>query len=190
VPEVVESAEEKAARLEREAHDEARSKALSLGILGAALLAVGVASPEVRLTEELTTLALAGLVGYNLVWGVSHSLHSPLMSVTNAISGMTAVGGLLLMDRSLVPHSVPGWLAALSVGLSCVNIFGGFVVGNPSNPTHTHTLSQCLVIHRIQVFSICEYMLSAITPLSLMLPLSEGTGRMLRRTGIYAAARR
>jgi len=126
--EVVESPEEKASRLEREAHEDARSKALSLGLLGAALLAVGVASPEVRLTEELTTLALAGLVGYNLVWGVSHSLHSPLMSVTNAISGMTAAGGLLLMDRSLVPHTAPGWLAALSVGLSCVNIFGGFVM--------------------------------------------------------------
>eukprot|EP00873_Tetraselmis_striata_P022641 jgi/Tetstr1/442905/TSEL_030968.t1 len=80
-----------------EAHEDARSKALSLGLLGAALLAVGWRLRRFRLTEELTTLALAGLGGYNLVW-------------------------------ALVPHTAPGWLAALSVGLSCVNIFGGFVM--------------------------------------------------------------
>uniref|UniRef100_A0A061S3C8 NAD(P) transhydrogenase, mitochondrial n=1 Tax=Tetraselmis sp. GSL018 TaxID=582737 RepID=A0A061S3C8_9CHLO len=123
-----ETPEEKAARMELEANEKAQTTALRIGLLGAALLAVGVASPDVRLTEELTTLSLAGLVGYNLVWGVTHSLHSPLMSVTNAISGMTAVGGLLLMGGGLLPTNVPQTLAALSVGLSCVNIAGGFVM--------------------------------------------------------------
>lgn len=123
-----ETPEELAARAERQAHDEAAATAMRICLLGAALLAVGAASPDVRLTEELTTLSLAGLVGYNLVWGVSHSLHSPLMSVTNAVSGMTAVGGLLLMGGGLVPSNTTEALAAASVGLSCVNIAGGFVM--------------------------------------------------------------
>lgn len=84
-PIAVETPEEKAARVKAEIYEDARSTAIKIGVLGAALLAVGVASPNVHLTEELTTLSLAGLVGYNLVWGVTHSLHSPLMSVTNAI---------------------------------------------------------------------------------------------------------
>lgn len=50
-----------------------------------------------------STLALAGIVGYHTVWGVTPALHSPLMSVTNAVSGITAVGGLLLMDGGLYP---------------------------------------------------------------------------------------
>merc|ERR1719240_2142417 len=48
----------------------------------------------------LTTFVLAGAAGYQAVWGVAHALHTPLMSVTNAISGMTAVGGLVLFQRS------------------------------------------------------------------------------------------
>ena len=48
----------------------------------------------------LSTFLLAGAAGYQAVWGVAHALHTPLMSVTNAISGMTAIGGLLLLDRA------------------------------------------------------------------------------------------
>jgi NAD/NADP transhydrogenase alpha subunit len=50
-----------------------------------------------------TTLGLAGIVGYHTVWGVTPALHSPLMSVTNAVSGITAVGGLLLMGGGYYP---------------------------------------------------------------------------------------
>ena len=42
-----------------------------------------------------------GIVGYNVVWGVTPALHSPLMAVTNAVSGMTAVGGLCLMSQDV-----------------------------------------------------------------------------------------
>merc|ERR1711871_238865 len=48
----------------------------------------------------LRSFLLSGAAGYQAVWGVAHALHTPLMSVTNAISGMTAIGGLLLMERS------------------------------------------------------------------------------------------
>lgn len=47
----------------------------------------------------------AGVVGYHTVWGVVPALHSPLMSVTNAVSGITAVGGLLLMGGGYLPET-------------------------------------------------------------------------------------
>lgn len=47
----------------------------------------------------------SGVVGYHTVWGVVPALHSPLMSVTNAVSGITAVGGLLLMGGGYVPET-------------------------------------------------------------------------------------
>lgn len=60
-------------------------------------------SPNPAFTTMLTTFSLAGVVGYHTVWGVTPALHSPLMSVTNAISGITAVGGLLLMGGGYYP---------------------------------------------------------------------------------------
>lgn len=49
---------------------------------------------------NLFTFSLAGLIGYRVVWGVAPALHSPLMSVTNAISGMVGIGGRLKHERS------------------------------------------------------------------------------------------
>merc|ERR1712136_150841 len=68
------------------------------------------------------------IVGYHTVWGVTPALHSPLMSVTNAISGLTASGGLFLMGGGMMPGSVPQGLAAASTFISSVNIMGGFLV--------------------------------------------------------------
>lgn len=67
------------------------------------LLGLGVVSPNPAFTTMMTTLSLSGIVGYHTVWGVTPALHSPLMSVTNAISGITAVGGLLLMGGGYYP---------------------------------------------------------------------------------------
>lgn len=92
------------------------------------LLALGYASPGPEFTTMMTTLGLAGIVGYHTVWGVTPALHSPLMSVTNAISGITAVGGLLLMGGGVLPSNVPETLAATAALISFVNIFGGFAV--------------------------------------------------------------
>ena len=60
--------------------------------------------------------------------GVSAALHSPLMSVTNAISGMTAIGALELMRGGLTPDTWAGTAAAAAVAMSTVNIAGGFVM--------------------------------------------------------------
>uniref|UniRef100_A0A670JLW7 NAD(P) transhydrogenase, mitochondrial n=1 Tax=Podarcis muralis TaxID=64176 RepID=A0A670JLW7_PODMU len=92
------------------------------------LLGLGVAAPNSAFTQMVTTFGLAGIVGYHTVWGVTPALHSPLMSVTNAISGLTAVGGLALMGGQYLPDNVPQSLAVLAAFVSSINIAGGFLV--------------------------------------------------------------
>ncbi|XP_072935916.1 NAD(P) transhydrogenase, mitochondrial [Epargyreus clarus] len=94
----------------------------------ASLIGLGIASPNPAFTTMTTTLALSGVVGYHTVWGVVPALHSPLMSVTNAVSGITAVGGLLLMGGGYVPETPVQWLASTAALISFVNVFGGFLV--------------------------------------------------------------
>lgn len=84
--------------------------------------------PDPTFLTMLTTFSLSLVAGYQSVWGVVPSLHTPLMSVTNAISGITAAGGLLVMGGGYFPHTFGQSLAALSVVVSSVNIGGGFMV--------------------------------------------------------------
>ncbi|XP_013884596.1 NAD(P) transhydrogenase, mitochondrial isoform X2 [Austrofundulus limnaeus] len=91
-------------------------------------LALGIISPNAAFTQMVTTFGLAGIVGYHTVWGVTPALHSPLMSVTNAISGLTAVGGLVLMGGGLSPSSLPEGLALAAAFVSSINIAGGFLI--------------------------------------------------------------
>ncbi|KAK7966430.1 uncharacterized protein PG986_000707 [Apiospora aurea] len=72
------------------------------------------------------TFALASLIGYRVVWGVAPALHSPLMSVTNAISGMVGIGGFFVMGGGYLPETLPQTLGAASVLLAFVNVSGGF----------------------------------------------------------------
>ncbi|CAG8886787.1 unnamed protein product [Penicillium nalgiovense] len=90
-------------------------------------LALGKATGPVFM-GNMMTFGLAGLVGYRAVWGVAPALHSPLMSVTNAISGMVGIGGLFIMGGGYVPTTIPEYFGAASVLLAFVNISGGFVV--------------------------------------------------------------
>jgi NAD(P) transhydrogenase len=89
------------------------------------ILGLGMSSPEVAFCQMFTTFTLAGVVGYQIVWGVAPSLHSPLMSVTNAVSGITAAGGMLAMGSE---HTSANVLANSAVFLSSINIFGGFLI--------------------------------------------------------------
>ncbi|KAK5088482.1 hypothetical protein LTR05_002700 [Lithohypha guttulata] len=91
------------------------------------MLALGKFTSPLFMSNIFTT-GLAGLIGYRVVWGVSPALHSPLMSVTNAISGMVGVGGLFIMGGGYLPETLPQFLGAASVLMACVNIGGGFVI--------------------------------------------------------------
>lgn len=89
--------------------------------------ALGLAS-MVPHSSMMTTFALSCWVGNSCVQGVTHSLHSPLMAMTNAISGMTIVGGMLQLGGGILPGTVPQFLAAGAVGLSAINLAGGTIV--------------------------------------------------------------
>ncbi|CAI5454974.1 unnamed protein product [Caenorhabditis angaria] len=89
---------------------------------------LGLTSSNPQITAMSTTFALSGIVGYHTVWGVTPALHSPLMSVTNAISGTTAAGALCLMGGGLYPQNSYQAMAFLATFISSVNIGGGFLV--------------------------------------------------------------
>ena len=82
---------------------------------------------------RLAIFAMAVFVGYYVVWSVTPALHTPLMSVTNAISSVIVVGALLLIGVRITPGYEAGAWAARIFGfialiLASVNIFGGFLV--------------------------------------------------------------
>jgi NAD(P) transhydrogenase subunit alpha len=74
----------------------------------------------------LIIFVLAIVVGYHVVWSVTPALHTPLMSVTNAISGIILVGAMLAAGPEVFDWG--GWVGVLAVTLASVNVFGGFLV--------------------------------------------------------------
>jgi len=76
----------------------------------------------------LTILTLACFVGYFVVWGVTPALHSPLMSVSNAISGIVIIGALITAGTT--ECSISKILGLIAVTLASINIFGGFAVSH------------------------------------------------------------
>ena len=75
--------------------------------------------------QHFIVFVLAVFIGFQVIWNVSHSLHTPLMAVTNAISGIIIVGALLQLDT---PSFIVTVLAAISVLIATINIVGGFMV--------------------------------------------------------------
>ena len=78
--------------------------------------------------QNLTIFVLAIFVGYHVVWNVTPALHTPLMSVTNAVSGIIIVGAILQTVDLDGPITLTSVLGALAVLLASINIFGGFLV--------------------------------------------------------------
>ena len=88
------------------------------------MLLVGAYAPPVFMSHFIV-FALACFVGFQVIWGVSPALHTPLMAVTNAISGIIIIGALLQIAPGTGPVKL---LAAVSVVIATINIVGGFMV--------------------------------------------------------------
>ncbi|OBX01850.1 Re/Si-specific NAD(P)(+) transhydrogenase subunit alpha [Gallibacterium genomosp. 1] len=87
-------------------------------------MCVASVAPAVFLSH-FTVFVLSCVVGYYVVWNVSHALHTPLMAVTNAISGIIIVGALLQIGHG---HFIVSLLAFIAILVASINIFGGFKV--------------------------------------------------------------
>ena len=106
--------------------------AIMFGVAAALFWFIGAYAPADFL-GHFTVFVLACFVGYMVVWNVTPALHTPLMSVTNAISSIIAIGALV----QIAPPAMAGvsrpdewirWLAVAGIALTAVNMFGGFAV--------------------------------------------------------------
>jgi NAD(P) transhydrogenase subunit alpha len=91
---------------------------------GLALLGLGAVAPE-SFMAHFTVFVLACFVGYMVIWNVSPALHTPLMSVTNAISSIIVIGALLQISSD---DKIILWVAATTIFITSINIVGGFAV--------------------------------------------------------------
>lgn len=99
---------------------------LFLIVLGvAALIGIGASAPSSFLSH-FTVFVLACFVGWQVIWNVTPALHTPLMSVTNAISGIIIIGGMLQISGA--PTAATTILGAIAVLIGTINISGGFLV--------------------------------------------------------------
>ena len=97
---------------------------LGMVIAVLALLGLGAVAPQ-SFMAHFTVFVLACFVGYMVIWNVTPALHTPLMSVTNAISSIIVIGALLQISSA---DKVIMWIAAVTVGITAINIAGGFAV--------------------------------------------------------------
>jgi len=107
--------------------------AAMFGAAALLFLLIGAYAPAAFL-GHFTVFVLACFVGYMVVWNVTPALHTPLMSVTNAISSIIAIGALVQIAPPLMGGGGPRpddwirWLAVAGIALTAVNMFGGFAV--------------------------------------------------------------
>ncbi|MGR2740261.1 Re/Si-specific NAD(P)(+) transhydrogenase subunit alpha [Billgrantia sp. Q4P2] len=101
-----------------------KRQATLLGIGGALMLLLGQIAPA-SFMQHFIVFVLACFVGFQVIWNVSHSLHTPLMAVTNAISGIIILGAVLQIGSG---NWIVVILAAISVLIATINIVGGFLV--------------------------------------------------------------
>ena len=95
-----------------------------LAVGGALVLGVGLIAPA-SFMQHFIVFVLSVFIGFQVIWNVAHSLHTPLMAVTNAISSIVILGALMQIGSSSILITL---LAALGIFMASVNIFGGFLV--------------------------------------------------------------
>jgi H+-translocating NAD(P) transhydrogenase subunit alpha len=110
----------------------AKTLAIIFAIAAVAFWFIGAYAPEAFL-GHFTVFVLACFIGYMVVWNVTPALHTPLMSVTNAISSIIAIGALVQIASPAAgsfgrPDSLITWLAFAALVLTAINMFGGFAV--------------------------------------------------------------
>ncbi|MDW3184518.1 Re/Si-specific NAD(P)(+) transhydrogenase subunit alpha [Roseobacter sp.] len=118
------TAEEKRAKELAEFKTQTRNQVGLLAVGGALVLAVGLVAPA-SFMQHFIVFILSVFIGFQVIWGVAHSLHTPLMAVTNAISSIIILGALIQIGSSSMLITL---LAALAVFMASINIFGGFLV--------------------------------------------------------------
>ena len=125
-------AAQSAAEIARQAADAAQQYADQAAALAAASVHAATGAAIDPFVFRFSIFVLAVFVGYYVVWSVTPALHTPLMSVTNAISSVIVVGALLAVGVPLVANdSGPIWarvLGFIALAFASVNIFGGFLV--------------------------------------------------------------
>jgi hypothetical protein len=97
---------------------------LSIDLGGVLVLAVGLIAPA-SFMQHFIVFILSVFIGFQVIWNVAHSLHTPLMAVTNAISSIIILGALIQIGSSSVLITI---LAGLGIFMASINIFGGFLV--------------------------------------------------------------
>lgn len=118
------TAEEKRAAEVAAFKAETRNQVTLLAVGAAVLLAVGLVAPA-SFMQHFIVFVLAVFVGFQVIWGVAHSLHTPLMAVTNAISSIIILGAVMQIGSGSFLVIL---LSALAVFMTGINIFGGFLV--------------------------------------------------------------
>lgn len=104
-----------------------KSTVISIVLIGVLLYFLGLYAPK-EFMGHFTVFVLSVFIGWQVIWNVSHSLHTPLMAVTNAISGIIIIGGLLLTEQDLTsPMTI---IALVAILVAMINIAGGFFVTN------------------------------------------------------------
>ncbi|WP_323772038.1 Re/Si-specific NAD(P)(+) transhydrogenase subunit alpha [Antarctobacter sp.] len=118
------TAEEKRANEVAAFKAQTKQQVTLLAIGGGLLLAVGLVAPA-SFMQHFIVFVLSVFIGFQVIWNVSHSLHTPLMAITNAISSIIILGALMQIGSGSFLVIL---LAALSVFMAGINIFGGFLV--------------------------------------------------------------
>ena len=79
-----------------------------------------------ELTSQIIIFILACIIGYYIIWGVTPSLHAPLMSVSNAISGIIIIGAINTLNHTT--SNLSFFIALIAILVSAINVFGGFAI--------------------------------------------------------------
>ena len=116
--------EEKRAKEVAEFKRQTRQQATLIGVGAVVLLGLGLVAPA-SFMQHFIVFVLSVFIGFQVIWNVSHALHTPLMAITNAISSIIILGALLQIGSG---HWLVVVLAAVSVFMAGINIFGGFLV--------------------------------------------------------------